>query len=169
MFALRKLLSRPGQVIRRNAISTSSTPSTPVAGNLSSPTEQATKGRRRRKIPPKRPNISLDNQRIWNKPLANGVVPAYDLALQVIGTDSLHLKGQLGALRSEIEKKERKYKALEDKLIVLPEEERSRRKEELVRLDEEIEEMLKKANIIEIQSEVNIPAVRWNVNNAMGM
>jgi large subunit ribosomal protein L35 len=129
-----------------------------------------TRGRRRRKIPPKRPNISLDNQRVWNKPLAKGVVPAYDLALQFITTDSQHLKALLGVLRAEIEEKETKYRALEKEVTALPEEEeRSKKDEELDRLDEEIEEMMEKANVVEIQSEVNMPAVRWNVNNAMGI
>lgn len=97
-----------------------------------------------------------------------GAVPAYDLALQIISTDSQHLKAQLGVLRAGIEEKETKYRALEKEAATLPEEERSRRKEELDRLDDEIEEMMIKANVVEIQSEVNIPEVRWNVNNAMG-
>ena len=159
MSLLRKLsstLSRPvGQAIRWNATLTSMEPG-------------KTQGRRRRKIPPKRPNISLVNQRVWNKPLAMGAVPAYDLALQTIFTDSQHLKAQLGVLRAGIEEKETKYRALEKEVAALPEEERSRRKEELDRLDDEIEEMMMKANVVEIQSEVNIPEVRWNVNNAMG-
>ena len=35
-------------------------------------------------------------------------------------------------------------------------------------LDEELEKMLEKANIVQIQSELNLPNVRWKVNNAMG-
>ena len=165
MLVLSSTLSRlAGQATRRSLTSTQ--PSLPrSAGSVSAPTQ----GRRRRKIPPKRPNISLNNRRVWNKPLANGVVPAYDLALQLITVDSQHLKAQLGVLRAGIEEKETKYRALEKVVTALPEEERSKRKKELDSLDEEIEGMMKKANVVEIQSEVNIPEVRWNVNNAMGM
>jgi len=170
MFALRKLPSRTvGQAIRWNATLTSIPPSSPPPNAESVPTEpEKTKGRRR-KIPPKRPNISLANQRVWNDPLGWGTVPAYDLALQVIATDSHNLKAQVGVLRAEVEEKETKYKALEKEVAALPEEERLRRKNELDQLDSEIEKIMKKANVIEIQSEVNIPEVRWNVNNAMGM
>jgi len=175
MFFLRKLSSTPsrliGQAIRWNATLTSIPQSSlPPSSSESAPTEpDKTKGRRRKKIPPKRPNISLANQRVWNKPLGLGTVPAYDLALQEISTDSDNLKAQLGVLRAEIEEKETGYNVLEKEITALPEEERLRREEELDLLDDEIERMMKKANIVEIQSEVNIPEVRWNVNNAMGM
>jgi large subunit ribosomal protein L35 len=159
-----------GQAIRWDSTLTSDAQSASAVSASASPdSEHKTKGRRRRKIPPKRPNISLENQRVWNKPLANGVVPAYDLALKVIATDSQQLKAEVAVLRAEIGEKEAQYKALEEELDALPEEKRSGKKEEMDRLDKAIEEMMMKANVVEIQSEVNIPEVRWNVNNAMGM
>lgn len=173
MFAVRNLsstLSRPiRQAVRWNATLTSNNDLL-VSEAAAALTEQSkTQGRRRRKkIPPKRPDISLDNRRVWNNPLGVGVVPAYDLGLQLITANSQQLKAQLRGLRAEIEEREANYKTLEKEVNALPEEEQLRRKEDLDRLDAEIEERLKKANIVEIQSEVNIPAVRWNVNNAMG-
>ena len=173
MFVIRNLsstLSRPiRQVVRWNATLSSSSDSHGSEVPTALTEQDKTVGRRRRKkIPPKRPDISLENQRVWNNPLGMGVVPAYDLALQMITANSRHLKAQLRGLRVEIEEKETNYRALEKDVNALPEEERLRRREDLNHLDAEIEERMKKANIVEIQSEVNIPAVRWNVNNAMG-
>jgi large subunit ribosomal protein L35 len=45
-------------------------------------------------------------------------------------------------------------------------EERNSLNEEMRTLDEELE---KKVHIVQVQSEVNLPAVRWKVNNAMGI
>ena len=173
MFVIRNLssrLSRPiRQVVRWNATLSSSSDSHGSEVPTALMEQDKTVGRRRRKkIPPKRPDISLENQRVWNNPLGMGVVPAYDLALQMITANSRHLKAQLRGLRVEIEEKETNYRTLEKDVNALPEEERLRRREDLDHLDAEIEERMKKANIVEIQSEVNIPAVRWNVNNAMG-
>ena len=133
---------------------------------------------RRRKTPPKRPSISLDSPRTWNRPLKKGVVPAYDLALATLNKDSLILKAEARQMRIDIEKKEANYQHLKSKLKKLQsneetetaasEEERNSLIEKLRILDEELEKMLEKANIVQIQSEVNLPNVRWKVNNAMG-
>ena len=131
-------------------------------------------GRQRRKIMPKRPAISLESPRVWNRPLKKGVVPAYDLALATLTKDSLLLKAEAKQMRYDISKKEADYQKLKIKLEDLPNEvtvseERIALNEELRTLDEELEKMLEKLNIVEVQSEVNLPDVRWKVNNAMGI
>ena len=110
---------------------------------------------------------------MWNRPLKKGVVPAYDLALATLTKDSLLLKAEAREMRHDISKKEAIYQNLKAKLENLPNEEtvseeRNSLNEELRTLDEELEKMLEKANTIEVQSEVNMPDVRWKVNNAMG-
>ena len=110
---------------------------------------------------------------MWNRPLKKGVVPAYDLAIAALTKDSLLLKAEAKQMRHDISKKEANYQKLKAKLENLPNEdtvseERNSLNEEMRTLDEELEEMLKKLNIVEVQSEVNLPDVRWKVNNAMG-
>lgn len=155
--------------------SESSSPKKPLRTNAAStvvPTK--VEGRQRRKIIPKRPAISLESPRVWNRPLKKGVVPAYDLALAALTKDSLLLKAEAKQMRHDISKKEADYQRLKAKLEELPNEEtvseeRNSLNEEMRTLDEELEKMLKKLNIIEVQSELNLPDVRWKVNNAMGM
>jgi large subunit ribosomal protein L35 len=129
-----------------------------------------TESRPRRKfIPPKRPAISLESPRTWNRPLKKGVVPAYDLALAALTKDSLLLKAEAKQMRRDISEKEENYQKLK---VELENEEsvekRSSLNEKMQTLDEELEKMLEKLNIVEVQSEVNLPDVRWKVNNAMG-
>ncbi|KJA29096.1 hypothetical protein HYPSUDRAFT_487273 [Hypholoma sublateritium FD-334 SS-4] len=110
----------------------------------------ATAGRRRRKQPPKRPDISLKAPRTWNRPLAPGVVPAYDLALAEITRDSNVIKKEAAQLRTLFKTKQDAYAASAD-----------------ADLNGEIEAILQKLSILDVQSEVNLPWVRWKVNNAM--
>jgi large subunit ribosomal protein L35 len=150
----------------------SSSPKEPIRPNEGSTTVAA--GSQRRKIPPKRPAISLESPRVWNRPLKKGVVPAYDLALAALTKDSLLLKAEAKQMRRDIAKKEADYQNLKAKLENLPNEEtvseeRDSLNEEMRTLDEELEKMLEKAHIVQVQSEVNLPAVRWKVNNAMGI
>jgi large subunit ribosomal protein L35 len=168
MLVLRKPLLRPLlQIIRSNATVAhiSQSPQVPPPLNEGAKTH----GRRRRKIPPKRPDISLENPRKWNRPLGEGVVPAYDLALHVLRRDSKNLKAEVKILRAQIAEKEKEYKALQERADALPEAERVRMRDDLESLDEELEELMKKADIVEVQGEVNLPSVRWTLNNAMGM
>lgn len=153
----------------------SSTPKNPLHSNAASVVVPTTvQGRKRRNfIPPKRPAISLESPRVWNRPLKKGVVPAYDLALATLTKNSLLLKTEAMKMRFNISKKEEKYQKLKAELEKLPNEEtvseeRNSLNEEMRTLDEELEKMLEKLNIIEVQSEVNLPDVRWKVNNAMG-
>ncbi|KAF8168368.1 phosphatidylethanolamine-binding protein [Crassisporium funariophilum] len=128
--------------------------------------------KKRRKIPPKRPSISFDTPRSWNRPLREGVVPAYDLALSTLKRDSANLKLEAKQMRINIKEKEAGYQELKAKMDSLREvegalEKRLELKEELQKLDQELEKMLEKLHIVEVQSEVNLPNVRWKVNNAM--
>ncbi|KAF8198980.1 phosphatidylethanolamine-binding protein [Pholiota molesta] len=84
--------------------------------DASAPATPTTNGRRRRKQPPKRPTISLTTPRKWNRPLGEGVVPAYDLALQELKRDSLKLKEEAAELRKVVEAKEAEYQTLKAKL-----------------------------------------------------
>ena len=72
-------------------------------------------------------------------------------------------------MRRDISKKEETYQKLKVELENEDSvEKRSSLNEKMQTLDEELEKMLEKLNIIEVQSEVNLPDVRWKVNNAMG-
>ncbi len=177
MFSVRQLPSRLSRSLlhatRTNATvatTASQAPPTPASENGKAEDEPPKNlGRRRRKIYPKRPDISPENPRAWNRALGEGVVPAYDLALQYLYRDNKLLKAEEAELRAQIDMKEGEYKALKTEVDPLPEEEKAAvRQEELEKLDEEIEKLMNKAEIVEVQSEVNLPSVRWTVNNAMG-
>ncbi|KAG6850183.1 hypothetical protein H0H93_016863 [Arthromyces matolae] len=121
-------------------------------------TDSTTNGRRRRRnpIPPKRPNISFENPRKWNAPLAPGVIPAYDLALQVIERDSQFLIHEAAVLRKEIGAMELKVKELG-----------GWGSDGAKDVEAAMEKKREKLKIVEIQSQINLPDCRWNVNNAM--
>jgi len=93
-----------------------------------------------------RPNISLQNPRKWNRPIAPGVLPAYDEALKVIEEDSANLRIEADGLRVAIAK----AKAAE------------------ATDGETVERLTQKLKIVEVQSEINLPSVRWSVANGMG-
>lgn len=135
----------------------------PVQPNPSAPSESnksTTQGRRRRRrepIPPQRPDISAANPRKWNRPLAKGVLPAYDLALKVIRADSVQLHKEAAELKLRIAEKEKQVLDLGG-----PTTEVAREGEEA------LEKMREKLYILQVQSEINLPHVRWKVANAMG-
>ena len=96
----------------------------------------------------------------WNRPVAQGVLPAYDEALKVIHADSRALKKELKQLKENVKQAEAKL-----------EEVRGAQPPDLSKvdeLDEELEQMRRKLEIIEIQSEINLPGVRWTVRNTNG-
>jgi large subunit ribosomal protein L35 len=127
-------------------------------------TAKETQGRSRRfKIPTRRPLISATTPRKWNRPIAEGVIPAYDLALGLIQKDSLGLKNEANALRSNID-------ALEAEVQSMFEKGNGGGTSELDLIEakeNELEAMRRKLHILEIQSEVNLPNVRWKVANAL--
>lgn len=65
-----------------------------------------------------------------------------------------------------MEEKEALYQALRAKITTA--EDKTALEDESWSLDQELESMLEKLNILEVQSEVNLPDVRWAINNAMG-
>lgn len=107
----------------------------------------ATQGRRRRFWPTHRPSISLERPRQYMRPIGVGVVPAYDRALEFIKQDSENLKKELRDVKTELEKAQASQK---------PE-----ATEQVVRLQEKVE-------ILEVQSEINLPSVRWKAKNGLG-
>jgi len=142
--------------------SASSTPAPPAGKSKNAEVkagetgESAGRRRRKYKIPTTRPAISLANPRPWNPPLKKGVVPAYDLAVEYLKADAAAVASEASALEKEIDAKEAEYQALKAK------------GDEVEALDAELEKMREKLVILKVQSEVNLPEVRWKVANAMG-
>ncbi|KAF8624834.1 hypothetical protein AX15_005717 [Amanita polypyramis BW_CC] len=122
-----------------------------------------THGRRRRKAATQRPPISIGSPRKWNRPIAEGVLPAYDLALQLIQKDSHGLKQEAHTLRVEVDAAEAKLQSM------LKERDAGKVFEDgvLEAKDQDIENMRKRLHILEVQSEANLPNERWKVANAM--
>jgi large subunit ribosomal protein L35 len=137
------------------------TPSS-VDGASPPPTPTTRSRRRKKKCPTKRAPISNVSPREWCRPLAPGVLPAYDLALDLLKTDGAQIKSEAEVLRTRIQ-------ATEEKRL----EEASKKGEDNLayhkQLDDELEALRKKVKILEIQSEINLPDVRWKVANAMRM
>lgn len=115
---------------------------------------------RKRKQPPKRPQISAVSPREWCRPLAPGVVPAYDLALELLNADSVQIKSEADVLRTRIQ-------ALEEQKLAMAAQQAQNALEPTIRVDDELEAMRKKLRILEVQGEINLPDVRWRVANAM--
>ncbi|TFK38624.1 phosphatidylethanolamine-binding protein [Crucibulum laeve] len=140
----------------------SSVPTTEAAQTIST-----TQGRRRTPLskgtPRSRPNISNAQPRKWNRPVAEGVIPAYDLALKLIKEDSAEIKNQIVDLRGVIQQREIAANKLRTKLQGLDESSEAivEAKQEVKNADEELEELREKLNILEVQSEINLPQVRW--------
>jgi large subunit ribosomal protein L35 len=126
--------------------------------------EQAAKtiGRRRPgKQTPQRPAISSEHPRKYNRPIKEGVLPAYDLALKLLQTDSIKLKEEANALRVQVEQQAKKLQEVRTK--------EGAESEQVKTLEAEVEKGYKKLRILEVQSGVNLPEHRWRVRNAMGM
>lgn len=94
----------------------------------------------------RRPHINPERPRQWNRPLATGVLPAFDEALRYIRQDSRALRAEAQYNRSALREAESSpnpdpelIKSLEEKLAIL-----------------------------EVQSDVNRPEVRWNFRNGLG-
>ncbi|KAI6153165.1 phosphatidylethanolamine-binding protein [Pisolithus tinctorius] len=111
----------------------------------SQPEATAESAKKRWPYKPRRPNISRDRPREWHRPLAFGVLPAYDEALKYIKADSEALKTQEQHLRAAL---------AETKASADPN-------------TEVVQEMEKKLEILQIQSQVNLPEVRWKAKNGM--
>lgn len=99
-----------------------------------------------RAIRTRRPRISLQHPREWNRPLAFGVLPAFDEALKVIKEDSMALKDEVTALEGAIAREKETPQPDQHALRVMED----------------------KLRILEVQSEINFPQVRWKCANGMG-
>jgi len=88
--------------------------------------------------------------------LAEGVLPAYDLALKVIRTDSVQLCNEVTELQARIAEKEVQVIELGGPMA-----------EAACEDEEALEYMREKLHILQVQSEINLPEVRWRVANAM--
>ncbi|KAJ7293947.1 phosphatidylethanolamine-binding protein [Mycena rebaudengoi] len=108
-----------------------------------------------------RPAISLRRPRRWNRPLLEGVLPAYDEALKVIRGDAVRVRREAAVQRGEVQRLHRVLsgKAREGEGGFAPEEKPV--------LEKTLEKMRERLNVLEVQSEVNLPEVRWSVANAM--
>ncbi|TEB26318.1 PEBP-like protein [Coprinellus micaceus] len=132
----------------------------PTAGAGSTPAphphpqgEPKTAGRKTKRQLLKRAPISLDNPRTWNRPVTPGLIPAFDQALKYIQRDSANIEAESKELASNITVKEAEWQKAEG--------------EAKAQLDAELESMREKLHILHVQSQVNLPEVRWKVRNAM--
>jgi hypothetical protein len=115
--------------------------------------EPKTAGRKTKRQLLKRAPISLDNPRTWNRPVTPGLIPAFDQALKYIQRDSANIEAESKELASNITVKEAEWQKAEG--------------EAKAQLDAELESMREKLHILHVQSQVNLPEVRWKVRNAM--
>jgi large subunit ribosomal protein L35 len=100
-------------------------------------TDAATHGRRK---PVRRSLGARGETREWNRPLATGVLPAYDEALALLRADARTLKAELADVQARLKGAS----------------------------GEEADALRKKVEILEIQSEINLPDVRWKSRNGLG-
>jgi large subunit ribosomal protein L35 len=95
------------------------------------------------KYPPIRPSICLERPREWNRPVAPGIIPAYDEAVAYIRADAAALQAEADTIRLNLENQR-------------------------VQTDS-IEEAKAKLNVLDIMARVNLPEVRWKAANGMGL
>ncbi|KAJ7194173.1 phosphatidylethanolamine-binding protein, partial [Mycena pura] len=100
-----------------------------------------------------RPLISLALPRRWSAPLPAGIMPAYDEAVKLIRADARRV-------RAEVERAHRLLCGEEPGAEPVVGVERSL-------VEERLEHMREKLHILDVQSEVNLPEVRWSVANGM--
>ena len=94
----------------------------------------------------RRPHINPERPRQWNKPLAPGVLPAFDEALRYIRQDSNALRAEAQYNRSALQEAESSPNSDPELISGLKE----------------------KLAILEVQSEINRPEVRWYFRNGLG-
>lgn len=109
-----------------------------------------------------RPDISLKRPRRWNSPLPEGILPAYDEALRVIRADAKKVRREAAKQRKEVARAHDLLVGEAEGGVKLVDGEKRKT------LEAELEKMRAKLDILDVQSEVNLPEVRWSVANAMG-
>ncbi|KAG1746835.1 phosphatidylethanolamine-binding protein [Suillus lakei] len=149
MLVLRRLQPRALGFARQSAtiqVALASTAADTDGSQSQSSEEPMTPQKRQsRAIRTRRPRISLQHPREWNRPLAFGVLPAFDEALKVIKEDSIALKDEVKALEGAIAREKETPQPDRHALRVLED----------------------KLRILEVQSEINFPQVRWKCANGM--
>ncbi|KAG9314739.1 phosphatidylethanolamine-binding protein [Chiua virens] len=140
MFAIRRLQTQSVRLVSTTATLQAAS-STAVIVSEDAPLKE----RRTRPFKTRRPRISLEHPREWKRPLAYGVLPAFDEALKFIKADSETLKLEMQNVQASLNAA---------KLAPEPDSEAIQRIEE-------------KLNYLEIQSEVNFPQVQWKCANGM--
>ncbi|KAF8665071.1 hypothetical protein AX16_000539 [Volvariella volvacea WC 439] len=143
----------------------SSTTASP--GSTSHSDEVGSQGRRKRREPTTRPKISVEEPRKWNRPLGEGILPAYDLALNFLRADSLRLKAEAKELKRQVTEQEKEVEELRQKIAASSQESEGPEAQLYAQKDAELERLRERLNILEVQSEINLPEVRWRVANAM--
>lgn len=148
--------------------STPSAASTPAEASKPVDASTQTQGRRKRKVIPKRPNISLVNPREWHRPIGVDSVPAYDLALDLLKKDSELVSAQAEIHRERVTEALNAYKVAEETLATTEAgSAREAAEQQLEELDGRLEVLLSKQSILDVQKEINLPDLRWKVRNAM--
>ncbi|KAI0727645.1 PEBP-like protein [Fomitopsis betulina] len=90
-----------------------------------------------------RPRITLEHPRQYSRPIGKGVLPVYDLALQYIEEDSKVLTQELEDVRKALQAAEMEGDVDRQQALV------------------------EKVKILEVQSQVNLPEVRWKAANGL--
>ncbi|KAI9065566.1 PEBP-like protein [Trametes sanguinea] len=130
----------PASSVTAQASAAESTQPGNASGTSSAQQQQPQGSGGGRKTPPQAPKE-------WCRPIAKGVEPAYDYALRYILKDAKFLKKELEELRAAVEAEEKK-----------PEGERD---------EAALQNMRERVGILEVQSEVNLPDIRWKARNGM--
>lgn len=138
--AIRRLQTQSVRLVSTTATLQAASSTAPV------PEDASLKKRQTRPLKTRRPKISLEQPREWRRPLAHGVLPAFDEALKFIKADSEALKVEMQNVQASL-----------------------RAAEQAPELDPvSIRQMKEKLNYLEIQSEINFPQVQWKCANGMG-
>lgn len=141
MLVLRRLQSQSVRLVSTAATLQAVSSAAPV------PEDASLKKRRTRPLKTRRPKISLEQPREWKRPLAYGVLPAFDEALKFIKADSEALKLEMQEVQTALMAAKQ---ATEPDPVA-------------------IKQMEEKLDYLEIQSEINFPQVQWKCANGMGM
>jgi large subunit ribosomal protein L35 len=130
----------PAAATSPNASASNSSATSPA----DSKPKAATKTRGRRKRGAATRSLAVRGEkREWNQPVAPGALPVYDEALKVIRADSRALKAELDGVRT--------------RLAGVKDTESN-----------EAKTLAAKAKILEVQSQINLPDVRWKFRNGQG-
>ncbi|KAL5519253.1 MRPL35 [Sanghuangporus vaninii] len=144
------------------APSTSSAQASTIGETGSTKPEERSHQRKRRRIVKRRAQISLTSPRKWNPPVKPGSLPVYDEALKLIKEDSLRLKGELRTALARVQEVEKELRVLSSAGAM-----EGGEVEKKVELEKELGLLREKVETLEIQSEINLPWVRWYAANGM--